>query len=81
MLINFAKFTGKNLYQSLFFNKVALQQVFSCEFCEISDEEHLFYRTPVDDCFCFVESDPVKYFNTFKLISSEMPISRITLCS
>ena len=43
---NFAKFTGKHLRQSLFFNKVAggacnfikketLAQVFSCEFCEI----------------------------------------------
>ena len=46
----FAKFTGKHLHQSLFFNKVAdlrpkacnfikketLAPVFSCEFCEIS---------------------------------------------
>ena len=47
VLKNFAKFTGKHLCQSLFFNKVAglrpatllekrLAQVFSCEFCEIS---------------------------------------------
>ena len=50
VLRNFAKFTGKHLCQSLFFNKVAglrpkdcdfvkketLAQVFSCEFCEIS---------------------------------------------
>ena len=47
VLRNFAKFTGKNLSQSLFFNKVAgvacnfikketLALVFSCEFCEIS---------------------------------------------
>ena len=51
-LRNFAKFVGKQLYQRLFFNKVAglrpeseaynfinketLAQVFSCEFCEIS---------------------------------------------
>ena len=41
VLKNFAKFTGKNLCQSLFFNKVAglskketLGQVFFCEFCE-----------------------------------------------
>ena len=44
---NFTKFTGKNLYQSLFFKKVAdltciiikkenLTQVFFCEFYEIS---------------------------------------------
>ena len=55
---NFAKFTGKHLCQSLFFNKVAglnpatllkketLEQVFSCEFCEIS--QNIFsYRTPL----------------------------------
>ena len=46
VLINFTKFTGKHLSQSLFFNKVAgvrpailfketLAQVFSCKFCEI----------------------------------------------
>ena len=40
-LRNFAKFTGKQLYQSLFFNKVfklylkTLAQVFPCDFCEI----------------------------------------------
>ena len=43
VLGNFAKFTGKNLCQSLFFNKVAtlfkkqtLAQLFSCEFCKSS---------------------------------------------
>ena len=55
VLRNFAKFTGKHLCLSLFFNKVAgrpttllkktLAQVFSCEFCEISKNtcftEHL----------------------------------------
>ena len=44
VLRNFAKFTGMHLCQSLFFNKVSLAQVFSCEFCEIS-ENTLFYRT------------------------------------
>ena len=49
VLRNFAKFTGKHLCPSLFFNKVAgrpetLAQVFSCEFCEIS-KNTLFYRT------------------------------------
>ena len=46
---NFAKFPGKDLCQSLFFNKVfekeTLAQVFYCEFCEISKNtfftEHL----------------------------------------
>ena len=56
VLRNFAKFTGKHLCQSLFFNKVTdpafsfikketLIQVFSFEFCEISKNtfftEHL----------------------------------------
>ena len=48
VLRNFAKFTGNHLRQSLFFNKVAgrtLEQVFSCRFCEISENtfftEHL----------------------------------------
>ena len=57
VLKNFAKFTGKHLYQSLFFNKVAslqacdfikketLAQVFSCEFCEIF-KNTFFHRTP-----------------------------------
>ena len=58
VLRNFAKFTGKHLRQSLFFNKVAglrpatslkketLAQVFSCEFCEIS-KNTFFHRTPL----------------------------------
>ena len=45
VLENFAKFTGKHLHLRLFFNKVSLVQVFSCEFCEISKStffiEHL----------------------------------------
>ena len=56
-LRNFAKVTGKRLYQGIFFNKVAglgsstllkketLAIVFPCEFCEISKNtfftEHL----------------------------------------
>ena len=58
VLRNFAKFTGKHLCQSLFFNKDAgLKQLFfkkkkrdhgtgvSCEFCEIS-KNTFSYRTP-----------------------------------
>ena len=32
VLINFAKFTGKHLYQSLFFNKVATLRSRTCNF-------------------------------------------------
>ena len=57
VLGNFAKFTGKHLCQSLFFNKVAgaacnfikkeiLAQLFSCEFCEIS-KNTFSQRTPL----------------------------------
>ena len=56
VLGNFGKFTGKHLCQRLYFNKVAgqacnfikietLAQVFSCEFCEIS-QNTFSYRTP-----------------------------------
>ena len=59
VLRNFAKFIGKHLYQSLFFNKVAglrsvtllkketLVQVFSCEFCEIAKNTFLHKATLV----------------------------------
>ena len=59
VLKTFAKFTGKHLCQSLFFNKVAglrpstllkktLSQVLSCEFCEIF--KNTFFTDP-GDCF------------------------------
>ena len=41
---NFAKFTENQLYQSLFFNKETLAQVFSFEFCKIFKDTFL-YRT------------------------------------
>ena len=52
VLRNFAKFTGKPQFQSLFFNEVAdhlikretLAKVFSCEFCEVSNNTFS-YRT------------------------------------
>ena len=54
---NFAKFTGKHLCQSLFFNKVAgwpatvlkkkLTQVFSCEFCKLSKNTFSYGTSPV----------------------------------
>ena len=44
-LRNFIKFTGKRLCQSLeacnFFKKETLAEVFSCEFCEISENTFL----------------------------------------
>ena len=46
VLENLAKFTGKELRQSLFFiKKKTLAQVFSFEFCEIS-KSTFSYRTP-----------------------------------
>ena len=57
VLRNCAKFLGKHLRQSLFFNKVAglrkketLTRVFSCKFCKLF-KNTFFYRTPLDDCF------------------------------
>ena len=59
VLRNFAKFTGRQLCESRFFNKIAgvvpetLSQVFSCEFIEISKttfftENH---RVTTSDCY------------------------------
>ena len=66
VLRNFAKFTGKHLCQSLFFNKVAglmpeacnfikktnLAQVFSCESCEISMNTFCRRTPPVAASVC-----------------------------
>ena len=45
VLKNFAKFTGKHLFQVLFFKKDTVAEEFFCEFCEISKNtyftEHL----------------------------------------
>ena len=45
VLTNFAKFTGKHLWQSFFLNKIAGLWLFSSEFCKISKNtfstEHL----------------------------------------
>ena len=57
----FAKFTGKHLCQSLFFNKVVglrpatllrktLAQMFSCEFCKVF-KNTFFLQNTYDDCF------------------------------
>ena len=65
VLRKFAKFTGKHLCQSLFFDKIAggacnfikketLAQMFSCEFCKIS-KNSFFFRTPL-----VAASDPRK---------------------
>ena len=65
-LRNFAKFTGKHLRQSLYFNRVAghacsfikietLAQVFSSESCEISKNtffiEHVWASASLSSCF------------------------------
>ena len=62
VLRNFAKFTGKHLCQSLFFSKVAGQPAtllkkrlwHMCFFLWILRNfyDHLFYRSPLGDCFC-----------------------------
>ena len=46
VLKNFAKFPGKQLSQSLFFNKVATQKVHAY-FNKPVAESSIFYRTPV----------------------------------
>ena len=72
VLRKFAKFTGKHLCQSLFFNfikKKTLAQVFSCEFCGISKNTFL-QRTPLvaaSEFWCLTEyrfKVKVEYFFT-----------------
>ena len=46
VLRNFAKFTGKHLCQSLFFNKVAGLRLWHSDFCEIC-KNTFFHRTPL----------------------------------
>ena len=68
ILRNFAKFTGKHLCQSLFFNKVAglryatllkkrlWHMCFPVNFAKFLGTL-FFYRTPLDDCFwCLIRS-------------------------
>ena len=66
VLKNFAKFTGKYLCQSLFFNKVAgvcnsikkgtLAQLFSCEFCEIF--KNIFLQNTSGRLLLYVSGNP-----------------------
>ena len=50
VLRNFAKFTGKRLCHSLYFNKVAGLRPEGCEFAKFL--RTLFYRTNLGDCVC-----------------------------
>ena len=64
VLKNFTKLTGKHLCQNLFFNKVSgvsLQHSGTGVFLWILQKfyEHLFYRTPPDDCFPIVNALPI----------------------
>ena len=86
---NFPKFTGKQLRQSLFFNKVAglnfikketLPQVFSSEFLEIS-KNFFSYRTPLVaasvvscDLFLFYLAFHVSLVEFLKDIKETSPI-------
>ena len=72
VLKSFTKFTGKHLWQSLFFNKAeacnfikkkALAQAFSCDFCKISNNTFL-RRTPL---VATSESYPSKQHSLFCL--------------
>ena len=71
-LVNFTKFTGKHLCQSLFFNKVkeTPAQVFSCEFGEISKNtlftEHLCTTASDFICGVFFKFSIIKSFRIEK---------------
>ena len=54
-LKNFAKFTGKHMYQSLFFNFIKKRDSGTCVFLWIlrNFEEHLFLQNTSGGCFYF----------------------------
>ena len=66
VLRNFTKFTGKHLFQSLFFNKIAgfkpatflkkrlWHRCFLVNFVKF--QKTLFYRTPLDNLFCVLQN-------------------------
>ena len=64
ILRDFAKFTGKHLCQSLFFNEESLAQVLSCELCEIS-KNTVFYRTPLVAASVIFLYRPIPFTNFF----------------
>ena len=59
---NFAKFTPVPVFLLNFIKKVALAQVFSFQFCEISKK---FYRRPPDDCFCLCKIQAKTFMTEF----------------
>ena len=76
VLKNFAKFTGKHLCQSFFFNKETMAQVFSWESCEISKSvfftEHLWWLLLKVICNQFWRS-----FNLTKLESLDTNLAKL----
>ena len=86
ILRNFAKFTGKHLYQSLFFNKVASlrlwQRCFPVNFAKFL--RNLFYRTHLGDCFsCFLgilKSDQKTFQNFFYFNDSPSKMMKNAFC-
>ena len=79
VLINFAKFTGKHLCQSLYFDKVAGLRSCSCSSISLfrklpklncnanSFLEHPFFKNTLRDCFCniklFADIESTAVFN------------------
>ena len=65
VLINFAKFTAKRLWQSLFFNKVAgLRNV---KFAKFHQKNIFFNSTSHDDYFCSPKFKLGKFLTNFVL--------------
>ena len=69
---NFAKFTGKHLWQSLYFNKLAglacnfvkketLAQLFSIEFCEILRTPFLFLQNTSGRLLLSIQRNEIKW--------------------
>ena len=77
VLRNFAKFTGKHLYQSLFFNKAAtlLKKAFGTgvfQWILRNFSEHVFYKKPLGDCFCTLNLPKILWNKIDFIFSTEL---------
>ena len=85
VLRNFAKFTGKQLCQSLLLKKESLAQVFSCEFFEISKNtfstEHLRTTASAGTFTTFFIGHRCTYFKEHEDVAKVFLLGRLSFRS
>ena len=88
MCKNFAKFTGKHLFQSPYFNKLAglstatllkkslWHRCFPVNFAKFL---HIFYGTRPGNCFCFAKFDTVFFLRPFENVDERFEIPTLKI--